>query len=223
MNYLQKFLRGDFGIVDCRHNRVNRLAHIVRGYVGCKSDRNTRRTVDKQVRKTPRQHIGFFHTVVEVGAPRNRIFVKVAQQFERKRAHSGFGITHSRGRVAVHRTEVAVTVDEFHSHGERLRHSHHCAVNGTVAVGVILTQTVADDTRRLLVGFVGSKSHFVHSVKDTSLHGFETVFDARQSTVENDVLGVRQHTVVHNVFEHDVVHYGIVTEVFCFFSSHNSV
>ena len=49
--------------------------------------------------------------------------------------------------------------------------------------------------------FVRGVSEFVHSVKDTALHGFKTVFDARNGAVKDNVFAVRHHRSVHDFFD----------------------
>ena len=63
--------------------------------------------------------------------------------------HPHFGVTHGRGVVAVHRTEVALTVDQHVAHGEILRHPDDGVIHGDVAMRVF-TDYVTDHTGRFL-------------------------------------------------------------------------
>ena len=113
--------------------------------------------------------------IVEVGVKIHRILIDFAEHFESHFAHTRFGIPVSRRGVAVHRTEVSVSVYERHIYGEVLREPYERVVYGTVAVGVIFTENVTDDGRALFIRFIGSKTEFVHRVKYTSVNGFKTV------------------------------------------------
>ena len=94
-----------------------------------------------------------------------------------------------------------MTVDERFAHIEILSHAHHRVIYGAVAVRVILTHAVADDSRALFMRFVGRQSHFVHRVEDSSLHGFKSVLHSRQSTVQNDEFRIGKHGRMKNFFE----------------------
>ena len=64
------------------------------------------------------------------------------------------GVAHRRRRIAVHRAEIALPVDQRQAHREVLRHAHQRVVDRLVAVRVVFTHHVADDARRLAVGLV---------------------------------------------------------------------
>ena len=196
-----KFVKFDFGIIDNRNRAVDDFADIVSRDIRRKTDRYAVCAVHEKVGESARQKHRLFHRIVEVPLPWYGILFQVFQDFHRKGIQAGFGVTHCRRAVAVDTAEVAVAVDQHFSHIERLRHSDHSVVNGRVAVGVEFAQTFADDTRRLLMRFVRGVSEFVHSVKDTALHGFKTVFDARNGAVKDNVFAVRHHRSVHDFFD----------------------
>ena len=168
--------------------------------IGGKTDGYARRTVDQKIGETSGQHIRLEYRVVEVPRPTHRVLVYIAQKLERERREPRLGITHSRRTVAVDRAEVTVPVHEHRTHIERLRHSHHCLVNGAVAVRVELTQAVAYDTRALFIRFVGRDAELLHGIQYTTLNGLQSVLDARQRTVEYDRFRIRDHGIAHNVF-----------------------
>ncbi len=155
-------MHGGVGVVYLHDHGVYALAHVVSGDIRCKTDRYAVCAVYEQIRKSARQSVRLFERIVKVGRPRHRFFVQISQKFKSQRAHSRLGVTHSRRAVAVNRAEVAVTVNKLHSHREGLCHTHHCAVDRAVAVGVILAKAVAHDSCALLVRFVGSQPHLVH-------------------------------------------------------------
>ena len=167
--------------------------------IGCKPDGYTRRAVHQKVGEPPGEYVRFEDSIVEVPRPFNGVFVDVAQQLQSERSEPRLGITHSRRAVAVHRPEVAVPVNERRAHVKRLRHAHHCLINGRIAVRVEFTQAVADDTRALAVRFIGRNAELMHCVKYAPLNGFKSVLDARQGSVEYDRFRIRNHGVAHYV------------------------
>ena len=116
-----------------------------------------------------------FARVVEVGIEVNRLFVDVADHFERDFGKTSLCVTICRRRIAVYRTEVAVTVYERTANGKVLRQTHHCVVYGTVAVRMVFAEHFAHDHSALTIGLVGGQTKFAHSVKNTSVNGFQTV------------------------------------------------
>ena len=154
----------DGGLVDVGDDAVDRLPQVVGGNVGGKPHRDARSAVDEQVGEPAGEHVRLLQGVVEIERKADRILIEVAQKLERERFEPRLGVAHRRRGVAVHRAEIAVPVDERPAHVEVLRHAHHGVVNGAVAVGVVFAHAVADDTRRLLMRFVGQKPHFVHGV-----------------------------------------------------------
>ncbi len=77
---------------------------------------------------------------------------------------AALSVTHGGSRVAVHATEVTLTVHESVSHVPVLRHTHERAVNGAVAVGVVLTEHLTHHAGAFLVGFVTCVSDTHHTV-----------------------------------------------------------
>lgn len=59
---------------------------------------------------------------------------------------TNFGITHRRGGVAVDGTKVTTAVHQHVTQRERLRHTHDGAVYRDVAVRVVFTDYVTNDT-----------------------------------------------------------------------------
>ena len=109
------------------------------------------------------------------------------------RRQPAFGVPHRRGRVAVDRSEIAVTVDQCLPQAERLRHPHQCVVDRLVAVRVIGLHHLADDGRALDIAAVGRDVQVVpHRVQDPALHGFEPVAQVRQCARRDHRKGVIQ-------------------------------
>jgi hypothetical protein len=73
-----------------------------------------------------------------------------------------------------------VTVDKRISQGEILRKPHQRVINGSVAVGVILSKNLADGVSALSEGFIRGVSGVVHRIDDTAVNRLQTISDVRQ-------------------------------------------
>jgi len=187
LDVVQELLARDFGIVDIGTAGVDDLGEVVRSHVGGHTDGDTAGAVDNQQGNLRRQDRRLVNGVVEVERPVDGLLVDVGHHLVGNLAHAGLGITHGRRRIAVHRTEVTLAVDERITHRPLLGQTHHGVVDRTVAVGVELTQHVADDTRRLTRGLVGIEVQLrTHIVEDAPVHGLQTVAHVGQSTGDDD-------------------------------------
>ena len=71
-----------------------------------------------------------------------------------------------------------------------LGHVNQGTVNRTVAVRMVFSHCITDNTRTLTIRFVRCVIHFIHGVENTSLHRFETITYIRQGSCHNDGHGV---------------------------------
>ncbi len=110
--------------------------------------------VDQKVGITAWQYHRLFFRLVKVGHKIHSVLIDICQQFHGNFGQTGFCVTHGCGAVAVHGTEVAVTVHQRIAGRPFLGHIYQSAVDGTVAVGVIFTHGVTYDTGALSMGFV---------------------------------------------------------------------
>ncbi len=134
-----QFINGDFRIINHRAKPVHHFRQVVGRHVRRHTYGDTVRTVDEQVRYTGRQHKRFCQRAVIVRHEVNRVFINITEHFQRDFRHTHFRITHRRRRIAVNRTEVAVTVYQRITDGEILRHADSRIINRRIAVGVVLT------------------------------------------------------------------------------------
>ena len=119
------------------------------------TDGDTARAVDEQVGQHGREHGRLFEAVVEVRAPVHRVHVDVGKHGIGDAGEAGLGVTHRGGRVAVDRAKVTLAVDQGVAQAEVLRHARHGIIDGAVAVGVVFTQHLADDTGAFLIRVPG--------------------------------------------------------------------
>jgi hypothetical protein len=142
----QLFVDTTSGSSMTREAAVDDLAQVVRRDVGRHADGDAGRAVDQQVREARRQHRRLVLGLVVVRV-KSTVSLSRSSSSVRDARHAHLGVAHRRRRVAVHRAEVALPVDQHVAHRERLRHAHDGVVDRRVAVRVVLTDDVADDTR----------------------------------------------------------------------------
>ncbi len=158
--------------------------------VGGHTDGNTVSAVNQQVRIRGRQNRRFTQSFIIVGHKVNGIFINIVNQRMGDFCQAGFSITHGGCRVTIHRTEVTLPVYQRHAHGKRLSHTHHSFINRAVAVRVIFTEHVTDDTRRFTERAIVVIAIFKHRINNTAVHRFQSVTDIRQSARHDNAHGV---------------------------------
>ena len=94
-----------------------------------------------------------------------------------------------------------MTVDQDVTHGEVLCHTDDGVIYGSIAVGVVFTDDVADNTRRFFVGGIPVVFQFVHGIQHAAVYRFETVAHVRQRAPDNDAHGVVEIAFAHFVFK----------------------
>ena len=165
-----QLLGGYLRVVDIGAAGGNYLAQIVRRDVGGHADGNAVGAVDKQVRIACRQHGGLLQAFVIVGHKVDGVFVDILNQSMRHFGQSGLRITHGRRTVAVHGTEVSLTVHHRHAHRKRLRHPHHGFINRRIPVRVIFTQNITDNTGGFAERTVIVITVLVHGINNAAMH-----------------------------------------------------
>ena len=114
--------------------------------------------------------------------------------------HADFGITHRRRVVTIHRAEVTLSVHQHVTHGKILRHANDGVVYRTVAMRVVFTNHVTDDTSRFFIRLVVIVAQLVHGVQDASVHGFQAITRVGQSAAHNHAHRVIEVGTAHFLF-----------------------
>ena len=114
----------NIGIVDIGHAAVDDFAEIVGGHVRGHTHGDTGGAVDQERGDARGQHRRLVARVVVVAVHVHRFLLNVLHHGFTHEAHFGFGVTHGRRPVTVHRTEVTLADDQRIAHGPRLRHAH---------------------------------------------------------------------------------------------------
>ena len=85
-----------------------------------------------------------------------------------------------------------MSVYQRHSLLKALGKYDQCLIDRTVAVRVVLTHRITDDTRRFPVRLVVPQMQLPHIVKDAALYRFQTIPRIRNGAGRDDT-----HRVVH--------------------------
>ena len=111
-NIFDQLFGRQVGVVDQGKSGVDDLAQIVGRDVGGHTDGDAAGAVDQHVRKACGQDGRFLVLAVVVQLKVDRVLVDVAQQVFGDLFHAHFGIAVGRSLVAVHRAEVALTIQQ---------------------------------------------------------------------------------------------------------------
>ena len=83
---------------------------------------------------------------------------------------TNLGVAHGGRVIAVHRAKIALPIDQHVAHRKVLRHAHDRVINRLVAMGVVLTNDIADDTGGLFVGAVPVVIELMHRKQHPAVH-----------------------------------------------------
>ena len=182
---LHQVVDGKGVVVDQRQAGVDHLHHVVGRDIGGHAHGDARGAVDQQVGHLGGQHVRDALGAVVVVDPVDRLLLKVGQELMGQARHAHLGVAHGRGAVAIDGAEVALAVDQHVTHGEVLGHAHDGVVDGTVTVGVVLTDDIAHHAGGLLVGLVPVVAELVHGEQHAPVHRLEAIAHIRQRPADD--------------------------------------
>ena len=200
---LHQLVDRDVAIVEIGAAGVDDLTQIVRRDVGRHADRDALRAIDQQVREAGRQDLGLGLGAVVIRLEIDRVLVEIIEQPIGDAGKPCFGVPVSRRRVAVHRAEIALAVDQRQAHRKILRHPHHRVVDRRLAVRVVFADHVANDARRFAVATVPLVAVDLHRVKDAAVDRFEPVANVGQSACHDHAHRVIEVGALHLLFDRD--------------------
>ncbi len=192
-------------VLQQRNAGIHHFAQVVRRDVGRHAHRDTGGAVHQQVGEARREHQRLVLGAVVVGPEIDRLLVQIGEQLVRDPGHADLGITHRRRIVSVHRTKVALPVHQRIAQRKILRHAHDGVVHRGIAVRVVFTDHVADDTRRLLVGLVPVIGKLVHREQHAPVHRLQAVAHIGQCAADDDAHRIVQIGLAHLLFQADGV------------------
>jgi len=176
------------GLIQQVNAGLRHLAKVMRRYVGGHAHCDTLRAVQQDVRQARRQEGGLLERAVEVRLPVHGAIGKFAQQHLGVPREFRFRVAHRReGFRVVDRAPIALPIDDGIAITEILRHQHHRLVTGGIAVRMEFADHVTDGARGFLVLLPGREAELAHRIDDAALHRLQSVGQARQRAVEDDV------------------------------------
>ena len=182
--------RGDGGIIHIGFAGGDDLAEIVRRDIGRHADRDAAGAVDQQIGEAGGQDLRLHQRAVIIGREVDRVLVEILEQGHRDLREARLGIALRRGRIGVHRTEIALAVDQRHAHRPVLGHPGQGVVDREIAVRMVVAHRVADDLRGLAVGPSGDEAALLTGVEDAPVHRLQPVAHVGQCTRDDHRHGV---------------------------------
>ena len=182
---------------------IDHFPQIVRRDIGRHADRDTGGAVDQQIGNARRQNRRFFEGVVVVRNEIDGLFFDIRQQLFGETGHPDFGVAHGRGRIGIDGAEVSLAIDERITHREILHQPDDRIVNRGIAMGMIFTDDIADETSRFFIRLIPGIPHVVHGVEHPAVDRFEPVAHVGQSAADDDAHGVVHKGLAHLVFDID--------------------
>src|SRR5882672_9605207 len=200
---LDHFLDGAVRLGEHMQAGIDHFAEVVRRDVGRHAHGDARGAVDQQVGNARRQDGGLALLAIVVRREIDRLLVDVEQHLGGDLVQPAFGIAIGRCRVAVHRAEIALAVDQRVAHGEILRHAHQRLVGRGVAVRVVLAQHFADNARAFHVRPVPGVVRLVHRVQHPAVDRLQAVAHVGERAAHDHAHGVIEIRAPHLLFEAD--------------------
>ncbi len=198
---LDQFVDRALGVAQHVQCAVDHFGNIVRRDVGRHADRNAGCAINQQVRNTGRQHRRLAFLAVIVGHEIDRVFFNVGEDFAGNLGQSTFGVTHSRGIVAVNRAEVTLSVDQHIAHRKILRHANQRVVDRLIAVRMILTHHFTDHARAFHVRSVPHIVGLMHREQDPAMDRLQPVPHVRQCAPYDHAHRIIEIALAHLFFE----------------------
>ena len=127
--------------------------------------------------------------------------INVGEHLASDCGESSLGVTHRGGGVAVNRTEVSLSINEWVTHGEVLRQADECVIEGAVAVWVVLAHHLTHDRSALAIGGAAREAHLTHRVEDAAVDRLEPVAHVWKGTRHDHAHRVIEVARAHLVFD----------------------
>ena len=178
-------VHGDVRIVDVCADGGSHFPQVVRRHVGCHTYCNTCGSVTKEEREFGREDCRLLHGLVEVGDHIHSLFVDILHHLLGKLCHLGLGVSVGRCRVAGNGTEVSLWGYDCVALCKVLSQADQCVVDRCIAMGVVLTQHIADYLGTLTGRPAVHQMQLVHCVQDTAVNRLKTVPHIRQRSLND--------------------------------------
>ena len=117
-------------------------------------------------------------------------FFDIREHFLGKTLHPDFGVSHGSGRIAVNGAEVALAVYKGVAHRKILGHADNGIVYGGIAVRMVFTDDISDDSGRFLVWTIVGIGKLVHSEQYPAVDWLKTVPHIRYGPPDDNAHGI---------------------------------
>ena len=136
----------------------------MRRNIRCHTDGNSIGPIDQEIWKSGWKNVRLLLRLIKVRGKINGILADICRHFHGNLTQPGLCITHGRSPVAVHGTEVSMTVHQRISGRPFLGKVDQGSINGTVSVGMIFSHRIPDDTRTFTMRLVRAVIQFDHGI-----------------------------------------------------------
>ncbi len=173
---------------------------IVGWDVGRHAHCNSCRAIEQQLWNPCRQHRWLLLRAIEVVSEINGLSLDIFQQAVRRKClQPRFGVSHGCWWIVVHRTEIAMPINQGHRHRKVLGHAHQGVVHRRIPMRMVFTKHFADDTRTLAIGPVTGEPQLVHRVENAAMYWFEPITRIWQRATDDHTHRVLQIGARHFV------------------------
>ena len=117
---------------------------------------DTRCSVDQKIRESGRKNCRFFLCLVKVRCKIYGIFIDVSSHLHGNLAQTCLCISHGSSAITVYRPKVPVSVNQRISRRPFLCQIYQCSINRAVAMRMIFTHCITNNTRTFTMRLVRS-------------------------------------------------------------------
>jgi len=136
---------------------------------GRHADRDPLGAVDQQVREAGWEYLRLAFGLVVIRLKIDRVVVEIVEQRVGDAGEPSLGVAVGSGRIAVHRAEIALPIDQRQAHRKILRHPHHRVIDRELAVRVVLADHVADYASGFAITAVPLVAVDLHRIEDAAM------------------------------------------------------
>ena len=133
-HHLEDLRERRVGMLDQLDGGTDDFRQVVRRKVGRHADGDAGRSINQQVGNARGKDFGFNFAIVVIRFEIDGLKVEVFEQRGGDARKAGFGVPVGRGRVAIHRSEVPLALDQRVAQGEGLGEPDEGVVDSQVAV-----------------------------------------------------------------------------------------
>ena len=167
-------------LINKEHGSIDNLGRIMRRNAGRHADGDAACTICQQIGEQTGHNLGLFVFTIVGRAKVRCVLIKPVHELNRCARQTRFGISIRSGIIAVDVAKVALPVHQRVTQRKSLREPHHCVINGLVAMRVIFTDNIADNTGTFLIAARRIKLEQTHRPQQTPVYRFQPIAQIRK-------------------------------------------